>query len=127
MNKSQIFASLLAVFFMALLPFVLLPYTLSLIDNSTGIHWIVLFDIFQQQEAKRLTLLSLYLNIIACLMIIISTAVKDMKRYKMIPIYSLLCFLGAGLIVISYIANIITLFSRQSLSWRGRTLLTAIK
>jgi chlorobactene glucosyltransferase len=127
MNKWQIFASLLTVFVMALVPFVLLPYTLSLTDNTSGTQWIVIFDIFQQQEAKQLTLLSLYLNMIACLMIIISTAIKDMKRYKMIPVYSLLCFLGAVLMVISYIANIITLFSRQSLSWRGRTLLTAIK
>jgi hypothetical protein len=60
-------------------------------------------------------------------MIIISTAIKDVKKYRMVPTYSLLCFLGAGLIVISYIANIISLFSKQSLSWRGRTLLTAIK
>jgi chlorobactene glucosyltransferase len=125
MTKRQIFVSLITVFFMALLPFVLLPYTLSLTVNdmtATDTDWIA-----QQQEAKQLSLFSFYLNSTSCLMVIISTAIKDMKRYRMVPTYSLLCFLCAGLIVISYIAKIISLFSKQSLSWRGRTLLTAIK
>jgi chlorobactene glucosyltransferase len=125
MTKRQIFVSLITVFFMALLPFVLLPYTLSLTVNdmtATDTDWIA-----QQQEAKQLSLFSFYLNSTSCLMVIISTAIKDMKRYRMVPTYSLLCFLCAGLIVISCIANIISLFSKQSLSWRGRTLLTAIK
>lgn len=129
MNKWQIFASLLTVFFMALLPFVLLPYTLSLTVNTmtaSGTHWMIdIFNIFQQLDAKQLSLFSLYLNLISCLMIIISTAIKDIKRYKMKPTYSLICMLGAWLIVITYITNIVTLFSRQSLPWRGRTLLTS--
>jgi chlorobactene glucosyltransferase len=123
MTKRQIFVSLITVFFMALLPFVLLPYTLSLTVNdmtATDTDWIA-----QQQEAKQLSLFSFYLNSTSCLMVIISTAIKDMKRYRMVPTYSLLCFLCAGLIVISYIAKIISLFS--NLSWRGRILLTAIR
>jgi chlorobactene glucosyltransferase len=131
MNKWQIFASLLTVFFMALLPFVLLPYTLSLTVNTmtaSGTHWMInIFNIFQQLDAKQLSLFSLYLNIISCLMIVISTAIKDVKRYKMKPTYSLLCMLGAGLIVLSYIKSIVILFSRQSLPWRERTLLTSRK
>jgi chlorobactene glucosyltransferase len=131
MNKWQIFASLLTVFFMTLLPFVLLPYTLSLTVNTmtaSGTHWMInIFNIFQQLDAKQLSLFSLYLNIISCLMIVISTAIKDVKRYKMKPTYSLLCMLGAGLIVLSYIKSIVILFSRQSLPWRERTLLTSRK
>jgi hypothetical protein len=47
--------------------------------------------------------------------------IEDMKKYRITPAYSLLSFLGAGFIVISYIANIISLLSKQSISWRGRT------
>jgi hypothetical protein len=90
--------------------------------TATGTNWTV-----QQQEAKQLSLFSFYLNIATCLTIMISTAIKDVKRYRMVPTYSLFCFLGAGLIVISYIANMISLFSTQSQSWRGRTLLMASK
>ena len=81
-----------------------------------------IFDIFQQQqELEQLTVLSLYLNVITCLTIVIAVAAKDMKKYRITPAYSLLSFLGAGFIVISYIANIISLLSKQSISWRGRT------
>jgi cellulose synthase/poly-beta-1,6-N-acetylglucosamine synthase-like glycosyltransferase len=111
MNKSQIFGSLITVSFMALLPFVLLPYTLSL-------TWMI--DISNTREPQHLDILSFYINTMSCLIIIIPTAVKYVKKYKMTPIYSLLSFLGAGFIVISYIANIITLFSKRTISWRGR-------
>jgi hypothetical protein len=111
MNKLQIFGSLITVSFMALLPFVLLPYTLSL-------TWMI--DISNTREPQHLAILSFYINTMSCLIIIIATAVKDVKKYKMTPIYSLLSFLGAGFIVISYIANIITLISKRTISWRGR-------
>jgi chlorobactene glucosyltransferase len=122
MNKWQIFASLIIVFFMALLPFLLLPYNLLLaIDVYSGqLPWIS--DISKQGPQQQLTLLSFYLNLTSCIIIIIiSTAVKDIKKYRMTPTYSLLSFLGAGFIIISYIANIISLFTKQSISWRGRT------
>jgi cellulose synthase/poly-beta-1,6-N-acetylglucosamine synthase-like glycosyltransferase len=121
MNKWQIFASLITVFFMALLPFLLLPYNLLLaIDVSSGqLAWIS--DISRQGPQQQMTLLFFYLNLTSCIIIIISTAVKDIKKYRMTPTYSLLSFLGAGFIIISYIANIISLIMKQSISWRGRT------
>jgi hypothetical protein len=48
MNKWQIFVSLVAVFFMAMLPFILLPYTLSLTLNTTTITSTLL--IFNKQD-----------------------------------------------------------------------------
>ena len=105
MNKWQIFASLITVFFMALLPFLLLPFNLLLaIDVSSGqLSWIS--DISKQGPQQQMTLLSFYLNLTSCIIIIISTAVKDIKKYRMTPTYSLLSFLGAGFIIISYIAK----------------------
>jgi chlorobactene glucosyltransferase len=121
MNKWQIFASLITVFFIALLPFVLLPYNFLLaIDTSSGqLSW--LSDISIQGPQQQLTLLSFYLNLTSCIIIIISTAIKDINKYRITPAYSLLSFLGAGFIIISYIVNIISLFTKQSISWRGRT------
>ena len=121
MNKWQIFASFITVFFMALLPFLLLPYNLLLaIDTYSGqLSW--MSDIPKQRPQQQLTLLSFYLNLTSCIIIIISTAIKDMKKYRITPTYSLLSLLGAGFIIISYIANIISLFTKQSISWRGRT------
>jgi chlorobactene glucosyltransferase len=127
MTKLQVFTSLITVFFMAMLPFLLLPSAL-LLGPYTGtsdlnlLFWIVdVSSTFQQQELEQLTMLFLYLNVISCLMIVIAVAAKDMKKYRIRPVYSLLSFLGAGFIVISYIANIISLLSEQSISWRGRT------
>ena len=126
MTRRQIFASLITVFFMAMLPFVLLLCTLflgaNIGANVNPFFWMAdISDIFQQQqELEQLTVLSLYLNVITCLTIVIAVAAKDMKKYRITPAYSLLSFLGAGFIVISYIANIISLLSKQSISWRGR-------
>jgi chlorobactene glucosyltransferase len=127
MTRQQIFASLITVFFMALLPFVLLPYTLLLgaytgASNVNPFLWKAdISNIFQQQqELEQLVLLSFYLNIISCLTIVIAVAAKDIRKYRITPVYSLLSFLGAGFIVVSYIANIISLLSKQSISWRGR-------
>ena len=127
MAKLQIFTSLITVFFMAMLPFLLLPSAL-LLGAYTGtsdlnlLFWMVdVSSTFQQQELEQLTVLFFYLNVISCLMIVIVVAVKDIKKYRITPVYSLLSFLGAGFIVISYIANVISLLSEQSISWRGRT------
>jgi hypothetical protein len=127
MTKWQIFTSLITVFFMALLPFLLLPYALLLgiyigASDVTPLFWMAdISNIFQQQELELLTVLYFYLNVISCLTIVITVAAKDMKKYRMTPVYSLLSFLGAGFIVISYIANIISLLLKQPITWRGRT------
>jgi chlorobactene glucosyltransferase len=127
MTKLQVFTSLITVFFMAMLPFLLLPSALLLgaytgTSNLNLLFWMVdISSTFQQQELEQLAMLSFYLNVISCLMIVIAVAAKDMKKYRITPAYSLLSFLGAGLIVISYIASIISLLSEQSISWRGRT------
>jgi fluoride ion exporter CrcB/FEX len=122
MNKWKILANLIIVSFMALLPFLLLPYTLLLtITSSSGLSHFWMMEISNQQPHQQLTLLAFYLNLTSCLIIVISTAIKDMKKYRMTPAYSLLSFLGTGFIIVSYIVNIISLFSKQSISWKGRT------
>lgn len=104
----------------ALLPFLLLPYTfLSAIALSNA-------QLSGENSIDGLQLLQLasysfYLNLTSCLIVIISTALKDIKKHRITPIYSLLSFLGAGFIIISYIASILSIFLKQSIPWRGRT------
>jgi chlorobactene glucosyltransferase len=120
MKRWRIFTNLMTVFFMAFLPFLLLPYTfLSAIALSNA-------QLSGENSIDGLQLLQLasysfYLNLISCLIVIISTALKDIRKHRITPIYSLLSFLGAGFIIISYIASILSLFLKQSIPWRGRT------
>ena len=120
MKRWKIFTNLMTVFFIAFLPFLLLPYTfLSAIALSNA-------QLSGENSIDGLQLLQLasysfYLNLTSCIIIIISTALKDIKKYRITPIYSLLSFLGAGFIIISYIASILSIFLKQSIPWRGRT------
>lgn len=120
MKRWKIFTNLMTVFFMAFLPFLLLPYTfLSAIALSNA-------QLSGENSIDGLQLLQLasysfYLNLTSCLIVIISTALKDIKKHRITPIYSLLSFLGAGFIIISYIASILSIFLKQSIPWRGRT------
>jgi hypothetical protein len=119
MKRWKIFTNLMTVFFMAFLPFLLLPYTfLSAIALSNAqLSGENSIDGLQLQLASY----SFYLNLTSCLIVIISTALKDIKKHRITPIYSLLSFLGAGFIIISYIASILSIFLKQSIPWRGRT------
>jgi chlorobactene glucosyltransferase len=120
MKRWKIFTNLMTVFFIAFLPFLLLPYTfLSAIALSNA-------QLSGENSIDGLQLLQLasysfYLNLTSCLIVIISTALKDIKKHRITPIYSLLSFLGAGFIIISYIASILSIFLKQSIPWRGRT------
>jgi chlorobactene glucosyltransferase len=121
MKRWKILANLMAVFFMAFLPFLLLPYTfLSAItisyDQLSGLNSSSI-----QELQPQLVSYSFYLNLTSCLIIIISTAIKDIRKYRMTPVYSLLSLLGAGFIIISSVASMITIFLKHSIAWRGRT------
>ena len=119
MKRWKIFTNLMTVFFMAFLPFLLLPYTfLTAIALSNA--QLSGDNSIDGLQLLQLASYSFYLNLTSCLIVIISTALKDIKKYRITPIYSLLSFLGAGFIIISYIASILSIFLKQSISWRGR-------
>jgi hypothetical protein len=117
-KRWKILTNLMAVFFMVFLPFLLLPYTFlsAIAVSNTQLSG----DSSIQELQLLLPSYSFYLNLTSCLIIIISTAIKDIRKYRMTPVYSLLSFLGAGFIIISSIASIISIFLKHSISWRGR-------
>jgi len=77
-SEFVVITNFLVIFFMALIPFLLLPYTLA---------------------EHPFNLMLLLLNIACCLIIIVGTALKNIKKYKISPIYSLLILIGAALIM----------------------------
>jgi hypothetical protein len=93
---------------MALIPFLTLPYTLSI---SLADHPI------------NLTLL--LINVACCIIIILGTALKNIRKYKISPLYSLLILIGAVLLMAAYIVNMTSLLrpsKTKLVSWRGRNL-----
>ena len=108
MSKFLMIINFLVIFFMALIPFVLLPYTLSI-----------------ARAEHSFNLMLLILNVACCLIIIVGTACKNIKKYKISPIYSTLILIGAVLIIAAYIVNMTSLLrpsKAKLLSWRGRNL-----
>lgn len=113
MNKFLVITNFLVIFFMALIPFLILPYTLSI---SLADHPI------------NLTLL--LINAACCIIIIVGTALKNIRKYKISPLYSVLILIGAVLIMAAYIVNMTSLLrpsKTKLVSWRGRNLLYKIK
>jgi len=115
MSKVRVFVNLLSLFFLAILPFLIVPYSISSYMATVG----------EMNFNHLLSSFILILNISSCLMIIIATALKDLKKYNISAIYSLLTFPAALLLISVYIANIVPLFLTfgrpKRVRWRDRT------
>ena len=115
MSKVRVFVNLLSLFFLAILPFLIVPYSISSYTATVG----------EMNFNHLLSSFILILNISSCLMIIIATALKDLKKYNISAIYSLLTFPAALLLISVYIANIVPLFltfgQPKRVRWRDRT------
>jgi hypothetical protein len=67
----------------------------------------------------------LLINVACYIIIIVGTALKNIRKYKISPLYSLLILLGAVLIMAAYIVNMTSLLrpsKTKLVSWRGRNL-----
>ena len=119
MNRLRIVMNLLIIFFMVTLPFLITIYTISIAVIQQQFGFVSLLQ-FHIDDFHSIVLVL----IAACSIIVIAaTAIKDVKKYKITPIYSLLSFLGAILLMAGYIANIIPLLISdkvKSIVWRGR-------
>jgi chlorobactene glucosyltransferase len=108
MSKSLVITHFLVIFFMTLIPFLILPYTLSI---SLADH--------------PINLMLLLINVVCCLIIIVGTALKNIRKYKISPVYSILVLIGAVLIMAAYIVNMTSLLrpsKTKLVPWRGRKL-----
>jgi chlorobactene glucosyltransferase len=119
MNRMRIVMNLLIIFFMVMLPFLITIYTLSIAVIQQQFEFVSTLQ-FHIDDFHSIVL---FLIVVSSIIVIAATAIKDVKKYKITPIYSLLSFLGAVFLMAGYIANIIPLLISdkvKSIVWRGR-------
>jgi chlorobactene glucosyltransferase len=117
-NRVKVIINLLFIFFISALPFMILPYTLSI----TVIQQIPFMSTSQLLLQFEFHLL-LFLNIVSCLIVIIGVAIKAVKEYRVTPVYSLLAFFAAIFLTISFLYTILPLLmsnKTKQITWRGR-------
>jgi glycosyltransferase involved in cell wall biosynthesis len=142
-SKFRLLAQLFILSFMALLPFILLPYALLpmttgdnnnnnsyFVENSFPflVHTIMTTRYsltFSFEEIATIAgMLVPFLNILCCLVIIIASGVKAMKKYhSKLPIFCILSPIGGAFLAVAYSYHIVSLLRTQvrSVVWRGRT------
>jgi hypothetical protein len=115
-NMLKVSWNLLILFFMALLPFLSLPYTIWLATISR--EQLILIGGMGLSYAVIL----FYLNISICVIIIADTAAKDIARYKISPLYSAFAALSSFFLVIAYLNALLKfgLNHQRTIPWRGR-------
>jgi chlorobactene glucosyltransferase len=120
-SKWRPLINFLTLTFMTILPFMTLPYVVIIATQDSQFLSLSQPSIYAPDSF--LLSLSLFLNILTCLLIILGAAIKDIKKHKLTPAYSLLAFPGAIFLVIAYLANIVTLLKpnqQRYITWRGR-------
>ena len=85
--------------------FLIIIYSLSIAVIQQQFQFIPLL----QFSVDDFHLVVLILNVVSSIIVIAAVAIKDIKKYKITPIYSLLAFLGAIFLMAGYITNIIPL------------------
>ena len=151
MSNLKLIINLLALFFMALFPFLILPYDtllwfssshlalqqqqqeqqqlfknpVAMITSSSSSSSSSILPLFANDDFM-ISYLLLFLNISSCLIVIIATAIKCTRKHRITPAYSLLVWLGAIFLMTAYIRNAFAfLISPQTKSvlWKGRKLI----
>jgi hypothetical protein len=65
-----------------------------------------------------------WFNLSLCLLIITTTGIKSVMKYRLVPLYSVLCVIGGLFLIASYTYStlpLLTGFSVKPIEWRGRT------
>lgn len=125
MNKFRVFANLFSLFLLTIFPFLILPYAISSFHIAAGTIGQTVGALVENNVTNTNDLvcsLITVLDISCCIMITIGTAIKDVRKYNISPIYSLLTFPGAVVLIFAYITNIFPLLTwSKKLQWRYRS------
>jgi chlorobactene glucosyltransferase len=120
-SKWQPLINFLTLTFMTVLPFMILPYIMIIAAQNSKYLSLSPHSIYIP-EPFSLSLL-LFLNILCCSMIILGAAIKDIKKHRLTPAYSLLAILGGLFLTIAYLANIVPISKPgkpRLITWKGR-------
>ena len=115
-NVLKVLWNLLIMFFMALLPFLLLPYTIWL--SAISREQLILFG----GTSLSYGLFLFYLNSSCCIIIVAAIAAKNIARYKISPLYSAFAALSSFFLTIAYVNALLKfgLNHQKPIPWRGR-------
>ena len=115
-DAQKVLWNLLILFFMALLPFLSLPYTVWLTNISR--EQLILIG----GKSLSYAFFLFYLNISVCAIIVADIAAKDIARYKVSPLYSAFAALSSFFLVIAYLNALLKfgLNHQKPIPWRGR-------
>src|SRR5919107_677419 len=124
-KRSKVIINLTIIFFISALPFVILPYTLSIavITKQSSFISALPFPVVLPPPPQFDFQLLLFLNVVSCLMVIIGAAIKAVKEYRLTPLYSLLTFFAVIFLTIAFLYNTIPLLmsnKTKPIIWRGR-------
>jgi chlorobactene glucosyltransferase len=124
-KRSKVIINLIIIFFISALPFVTLPYTLSIavITQQSSFISALPFPVLLPPPYQFDFQLLLFLNVVSCLMVIIGAAIKAVKEYRLTPLYSLLTFFAAIFLTIAFLYNTVPLLmlnKTKPIIWRGR-------
>ncbi|MFL6397703.1 MAG: glycosyltransferase [Nitrososphaeraceae archaeon] len=115
-NKLKVSLNLLILFFMTVLPFLALPYTIWLANVNK--EQLILFD----DKGVSYSLFLFYLNISVCIIVVAAIAAKDIVKYKISPIYSAFVVLPSFFLVVAYLNALLKfgLNHQKPIPWKGR-------
>jgi len=107
-SRKNIPIDTLAVLFLIVAPFLLLPFVGNLNKNQGG-------DV--------ITMTLYFWNVLMCVFPIVAVAVVGMTKYRLNPLYSLLILFGGGFFLTTYLISIFQLVSlplSRAIRWKGR-------
>ena len=109
-KKRKVIRDLLDIFLMAILPFILLPYSFgtanapnSTLDNYSADNSNFILD--QPKLLHQIHFMILLLNLSACIGLFVGASVG----FKISPVYTIISPFGATFLVIAYLTNIFSL------------------
>ena len=105
----------------------ILPHATSVaeyqIQNSPLNHQVAFIPLNMEEAYLESTLF--WFNFWLCLLIIAATGIKGIMKHRLIPLYSVLCFIGGLFLIASYSYSTLPLLTRvnmKAIQWRGRSL-----
>jgi glycosyltransferase involved in cell wall biosynthesis len=123
-NKVRVAANLIIIFLVSFLPFIILPFTLFFIEGAPALYTAQLFlpnPKFESRYYYQYLILSI--NIVCCLIVIVTTAIKGILEYRLSPLYSLLSFFGSFFLIVAFAYTILPLLlfgKTRPITWQGR-------
>jgi hypothetical protein len=77
-----------------------------------------------KEQAPQLQSTIFWFNMSLCLLIIAATGIKGIMKYRLVPLYSVFCFVGGLFLIASYAYStfpVLTRINMKSIQWRGRS------